>query len=270
MSETVQLLTPVGRLVRGSLYRGQDKDAEGNPLVVKTGANKGQPRVDYYFAVAIPKGSETHWNQTVWGKLIWDVGQRAFPNGQAARLDFAWKVTDGDSTVPNKRGKKPADGEGYKGHWVMGFSSGFAPKVFNRDGSQAITEPDAVKPGYFVQVAGTVSGNNSLTQPGVYLNHSMVAFAAYGPEIVYGPDAASVGFGAAPLPPGASAAPTAGMSALPPTGLTAPPPPPPPHPAILNVPVRRMLPAANGATYEQMVAAGWTDATLVQHGMMAP
>jgi len=30
-----------------------------------------------------------------------------------------------------------------------------------------------------------------------------------------------------------------------------------------------MLPAANGATYEQMIAAGWTDAMLIQHGMMA-
>jgi hypothetical protein len=30
-----------------------------------------------------------------------------------------------------------------------------------------------------------------------------------------------------------------------------------------------MLPAAGGATYEQMLAAGWTDATLRQHGMMA-
>ena len=268
MSESVQLLTPVGRLVRGSLYKAQTTDAEGNPLIVKTGANKGQPRVDYYFALAVPKGSETHWNQTAWGRLIWDVGQRAFPNGQAQRPDFAWKVTDGDSTVPNKRGKKPADGEGYKGHWVLGFSSGYAPKVFNRDGSQAITEVDAVKPGYFVQVAGTVGGNDSLTQPGIYLNHSMVAFAAYGPEIVYGPDAASVGFGAAPLPPGASATPSAGLTA-PPVAPT-PPPPPPPHPAILNVPVRQMLPAANGATYEQMIAAGWTDQTLVQHGMMAP
>lgn len=48
-----------------------------------------------------------------------------------------------------------------------------------------------------------------------------------------------------------------------------------PNPAILAVPAapaapaRVMLPAANGATYEQLIAAGWTDAQLVQHGMMA-
>jgi hypothetical protein len=30
-----------------------------------------------------------------------------------------------------------------------------------------------------------------------------------------------------------------------------------------------MLAAANGSTYEQMIAAGWTDALLVERGMMA-
>jgi hypothetical protein len=29
-----------------------------------------------------------------------------------------------------------------------------------------------------------------------------------------------------------------------------------------------MLPAAGGSTYEQMIAAGWTDDTLRAHGMM--
>jgi hypothetical protein len=36
------------------------------------------------------------------------------------------------------------------------------------------------------------------------------------------------------------------------------------------VPVRRMTPAAGATTYEQYIAAGWTDALLVQHGMMLP
>ena len=62
MTEAVNILTPPGRLVQGSLYKGSTQDAEGNPLIVKTGPNAGQSRVDYFFAVAIPKGSETHWN----------------------------------------------------------------------------------------------------------------------------------------------------------------------------------------------------------------
>lgn len=35
-------------------------------------------------------------------------------------------------------------------------------------------------------------------------------------------------------------------------------------------PTKVMTPAAGGLTYEQMIAAGWTDATLLEHGMMQP
>lgn len=48
----------------------------------------------------------------------------------------------------------------------------------------------------------------------------------------------------------------------------APPPAAPPPAAPPAAPVRQMTAAANGATYEQMIAAGWTDDLLVQHGMM--
>ena len=265
--------TPVGRLVMGSPYKGRDKDAEGKPLVAKNGPNAGQPRLDYYLAVAIPKGSETHWNQTKWGDLIWQTGAAAFPQGQSVAPTFAWKVTDGDSAVPNKRGNKPCDREGHRGHWVLNFSSSFPPEIYNADGSQRIQEPGAVKLGYYVQIAGNVEGNKSMSQPGVYLNHRMVALSGYGPEIVVGPDATSAGFGQAPLPSGASAVPLAAMTSPPvaapvtphPGFLTAALPPPPAAPPA---PVRVMLPAAGGATYEAMIAAGWTDVQLVQHGMM--
>ena len=69
---------------------------------------------------------------------------------------------------------------------------------------------------------------------------------------------------AAPLAP-APLAPAPAAPVVPYAGYMAPPPPAaPPAPAG---PV--MLPAAKGATYDAMLAAGWTDATLVQHGMMA-
>jgi len=35
-------------------------------------------------------------------------------------------------------------------------------------------------------------------------------------------------------------------------------------------PVRQMTAAAGGHAYEAMIAQGWTDALLVQHGMMLP
>ena len=117
---------------------------------------------------------------------------------------------------------------------------------------------------------------------GVYLNHNIVAFSAYGPRIEYGPDISACGFGQSPLPPGASAVPLAATAPLPvdngfsaptPTipvmpnvafaGIVAPPTPP-------AAPVRQLTALAQGATYEQLIAAGWTDALLVAQGLMLP
>lgn len=66
---------------------------------------------------------------------------------------------------------------------------------------------------------------------------------------------------AAPIPPGAAGA--TGSPSEPYTGFMTPP------PAAPSAPARVMLPPAQGQTYEAMIAAGWTDALLVQHGMMA-
>lgn len=300
MTTRKDILFPIGRLVRGSLYKGQDKDAEGKPLVIKSGVNAGQPRLDFYFAVAIPKGPEQHWAQTEWGAVIWGVGHAAFPQAAQAPT-FAWKVIDGDSAVPNRKGRKPCDTEGYKGNWVVQFSSGYAPRIFSADGTQQITEPDAVKLGYFVQVYGSCDGNGSQSQPGVFVNHSMVAMAGYGPEIVVGPDATAVGFGKGPAPVGMMAAPAAGgfnpaapapamvpapvmpaptvaapammpAPAMPPVAV-APnpailmPPPPPPAAAAPAAPATPVMTAkAGGLSYEQMRGGGWTHEAMVQHG----
>ena len=205
------LLTPVGRMVAGSLYKPNTTDWQGAPMIIKTGPNAGQPRTEYFFAVAIAKGGEQHWSQTEWGQLIYTAACTGFPNGEPQRPDFAWKITDGDSQVPNKRNVAPCSKVGYPGHWVLSFSSSFAPKIYNADGTQAMLEPDAVKCGYFVQVSGDVAPNGNPGNPGVYLNHSMVAMAAYGDVISSGPDAATVGFGGnVALPAGASMAPPAG------------------------------------------------------------
>ena len=65
-----------------------------------------------------------------------------------------------------------------------------------------------------------------------------------------------------PVPAAAPVTPSPSNPAPPPyEGFMAPTPP--------AAPAHVMLPAANGATYEAMIAAGWTDAQLVQHGMMA-
>jgi len=305
---TTNFTTPVGRLVAGSLYKPNTTDAEGRPLVTKSGPSAGQPRKDYFFALAIPKGAEaTHggfgWMATPWGAMIRAAGEAFLPNA-AQMPTFAWKVKDGDSQVPNRRQKRPCDQEGWPGHWVVMFSSGFAPKCFTLVGQSSpapFDTVDAINLGDYVQVNGSTGGNGAQQQPGVFVNHNMVCLVGYGDRIVVGPDVASAGFGGAPLPAGASATPRAGFTppavpgsppalppvlgapavaavpALPVTAVSLPAPSLPviPNPAFLQVPtppavaVHRLTPAANGATYEQLIAKGWTDALLVQNGLMS-
>jgi hypothetical protein len=257
--------TPVGRLVMGSLYKERTTDAEGKPLTVKTGQNAGQPRVDYFFALAIPKGNEQHWAQTPWGAEIWKVGHAAFPHAAGA-ADFSWKVTDGDSAQPGKLfkgkpGKAPRENEGWPGHWILKFSGGFAPSLYKpRPGvpgqHDPFNEPDAIKLGYYVQVNFNVAGNGSQTSPGVYINHRMVCFAAFGPEISVGPDVASAGFGQSALPPGATLTPPAnfnpGQPAAAAPGLPPAPggvPPIPATPAAIAPPPAAPAPVAAAPSY---------------------
>ncbi len=295
MSTEHQLTTPVGRYVAGSIYIGNDKDYDGNPLVYKTGAKTGQPRLDFSFGVAYPKSPGcTHWANEPWLQPVWNLAHAAFPGGEAQRRDFSFKIIDGDSTEPNKKMKKPCENEGYPGHWVVFFSGSTPPRVCNANGSQLITEPGACKKGYFVQVLGGVTKNTGAT-PGLYWNHSAVALAAYGPEISSGPDINTAGFGqGVALPPGASATPPAGampVSPPPPPGAPAPAPlgvPPGPNSSYVSPPapvgatppnavgakVMSLKATSAGLTYESFKVgqpgSAWTDALLVQEGYMAP
>lgn len=305
MSQAQNFTTPVGRLVGGSLSEPQTTDAEGKPLVTKTGPNAGQPRVDYYFALAIPKGAEQHWAHTEWGGVIYQTGAAAFPQAhQGAR--FAWKVQDGDSQVPNGKGKRNCDRPGYPGHWILSFSGGFVPNLYSQQGATftQITDLTSVKLGYYVQVQGNVSGNGSQQQPGVFINHRMICLRGYGEVISVGPDVASAGFGAAPLPAGASAVPLAGQMppapaapafpgapnpapfappgaapALAPVAGYAPAPVGMPAPVMAVAPLVATPPAPVAAvnptlmpvpgaphTIEQLRAGGWTDDQIVAAG----
>lgn len=215
-----QVTTPVGRLVMGNLYEPRTTDMEGRPLVFKTGTKQGQPRADFFFAVAIPKGAEVsqphqhlNWIHTTWGAAIYQAGA-SFLAHAASLPTFAWKVQDGDSTVPNKAGNILSQREGCKGCWVLFFAGTVPPRLCNADGSQQLTEPGAIKPGYYVQVCFTAVGNGSPQQPGVYLNPHAVALAGYGQEIFFGIDTKGVGFGqGVQLPAGASATPLAQLNA---------------------------------------------------------
>ena len=124
---TTNITFPAGRLVQGSLYEAQTKDASGAPLVHKRGPNAGQPKVTYFFAVAIPKNGSADWKTTDWGRSIVAEVMQAAPQ-LMQHPKFAWKVIDGDSQVPDEKMRTPASREGYPGNWIVRFSSGYAPK----------------------------------------------------------------------------------------------------------------------------------------------
>lgn len=273
--ETLRIKLPVGRLVQGDPHKGRDRDAKGKPLVTKNGPNAGQPRTEYFIAVAVPKNGEQHWNQTEWGAQIHAFGQSVWPQGQYQQPAFAWKIDDGDSTVPNTFGRVNATTEGFAGHWIVRMSSGYAPGLYNRDGSEKILQDGAIKRGYYVEVLIGIRSNQNLQKPGIYVSPELIALNAYGEEIKGAEiDASAVGFGQSAAPAGALTTPAPALPSV--AAPTVPPVPvapvvaPPPNPAILQppAPARKLTAAAGGATYEQLIAAGWTDETLVANGLM--
>lgn len=253
-----EILTPVGRLVYGNLYKPNAKtNNDGSPKIGKDGT----PAVSFDYGIAIPKGAENHWAETEWGQVIWNEGHGSFPNGEAQRPDFAWKIHDGDSTVPNKANKRLCDKEGYPGHWIVNFSSSFPSKYVSFDGLRVLLDGELIKPGYYIQIAGNVVGNKSTQSPGVYLNHSVMSLQSVYEEISSGGvDAATVGFGKAAMPNGMQrttvpvaqmqappAAPAAGNPIAPP--VTSPPPVTPvapPASPVMGAPVASHAAAVHG------------------------
>lgn len=262
MSE--RILTPVGRIVEGSVSKGNTTDMQGKPLVDRS----GKPKTQYYFALAIPKTSPE------WPAILAAMTTEAkngfpalFPNGQCVLPTFAWKITDGDSQIPNQNMTKPCDKEGHPGHWVLRFTSGFAVPCYNENGE--VIAADTVKTGYYARVSFSVVANGDKQKPGLFVNPNGVQMVAYGEEIT---SCASFGdmFGGVPipaaLPAGASLIPLAPLTAAP--GFAAPVQPDyafaggpatPPPPAPPAAPVKVVY---NGVQYERdfLIKSGWTAA----------
>ncbi len=197
------ITTPVARLVLGSLYKGDTEAMDGSPLINK----KGEPYTNYWFNIAIPKGKETSWKETDWGKEIYAVGKAAFPNGQAERKSFSWKIIDGDSEEVSDKsisGKPPCKWEGYPSNWIMTLKTQLQFKKVDRTGQKELAEDQVINLGDFVQVNIEASTNNSTSSPGVYLTPKVVSYSAFGERIIVGVDPSECGFGEAPLPKGAT------------------------------------------------------------------
>lgn len=275
-----RFLTPVGRIVQGDCFEPQTKDMEGNPLLIRSGPNMGQPCVKYYVGLAIPKtdaGYNELWNE------IHNMGRTTHPNlfdaaGTCVNPAFAFKVVDGDSQVPDTKGNKPCDKEGFPGCWVVGFSCGFAPKCYTTGGAELITDANMIKRGYYVRIYGSVAPNPSTSKPGVFVNHHMIELVGYGEEISSGPSGDAV-FGATPaaaLPAGASATPLAGSAPIaqaaaapaPMPGQAAAPAPSnvQPAPDFLNVPAAAPAPAVAEVKYLDANGGAFTEAQLLAVG----
>lgn len=277
------ILFPPGRMIGGNLDKLYPRtEANGQPKLGKD----GNPEMECAFGVAIPKAGETAWQQTPWGATIYHTGAAAHPN-LVASPSFSWKITDGDSTLPNKRGKRPCDQAGHVGNWVIWFKQGWLPKRCNADGSVELPDGSIVA-GYYVQVFGSVAGNKLVPNgtPGVYLNPIAVALLGEGDKIATDVDTKAVGFGAAALPVGArpvaavapqfAAAPNAGggyQAPAPASPATANVPPIVPNHAILSIPPAppagpQMTAEAAGVPYASFIAQGWTDDALRAQGYM--
>jgi hypothetical protein len=283
MADNNEYMFITGRLVQGDVFVPQTKNMTGGPLTDL----KGNPKVQYFIGVAVPKTDQAMLAE--WAKLQ-AIAQAGFPGGESQRPDFAWKVVDGDA--PANAGQ-----EGFAGCMVFRLTSGFPVKAYTQGAASQIVDPQQIKRGHYVRAVFTAKANGNAQKPGLYLNTALVELVGYGEEISAGPDAAALlgQAGAAALPQGASAAPVAGgppiipgaqpqsTSGMPPFNIPGAPAPQPggmppapgitpapdflaPPPAAPAGPV--MTAKAAGHTYQQFVEKGWKDDQLIAQGYM--
>lgn len=181
------ILTPVARLVSGHpMISYPVLDKMNQPRLMAT----GEPMNSTSIGLAFAKGTEQHWNETAWGAPIWNAGMVAWPNGEFNAPTFAWKVTDGDSQIPNKKGNKPCDNDGWQGHWVVFLSTMFSIPSYHvgrYEPHQVIQDKNEVKTGDYVRASFNVTGNNvkgPVESPGMYINPVMLELSRAGIAIV--------------------------------------------------------------------------------------
>lgn len=239
---------PQGRMVGGNLYTPNTTDSQNRPLQ----DTKGNPRTDWVAMYAIPKTPGViDFKQEAWAAPFVAAAHAGFPGGQHALPTFAWKVIDGDSSIPNQNMKKPCEQQGYPGHWVLRIKGGFKAQLAQINPTTGRPEKfevnDGIVPGDYIQACVTLAGNANLQKPGIYVNPVAFCLMSKGERIVSGPDVTQMAFG---QPPGAAApaapavhtpppvappaaapiAPPPGVPVVPQAAILAPPPVPQPFP----------------------------------------
>ncbi len=255
-----------GRLVGGHpmLYTKQIDDKTKLPKLMKDGTEL----MSMYIGVAVPKTGEQHWNQTAWGAKIWNDAIAGYPRGEHEMPNFAWKIQDGDSQIPNQKMVKPCDKEGYPGHWVLNCSTSLPVKVFiagKYDPMDQVQDSNMIKTGDYCRALIYVKPNNSTQSPGMYLNPYGFELTQAGQQIISGPDVGAIFRGSPPagqqqqVPP-AGQQQQAVPPAAPNTGFAGGPGAAPPPPAVAPPPPAEQSYLVQGTIYtqSQLVNSGWS------------
>lgn len=229
---------PPGRYVQGNPYKLMPRTDQNNAPVI---GKDGKQVHSCYIAVAIPKtvAPGNWWWHEAWGGPIFQLGAAEMPQNYQHK-DFAWKIEDGDSTEPNKKGKRNCDREGFPGNWIVKAQSSLLPQFCtlldpSKPGKPvALLQEGAIQAGSYVQLNVGCAGNKRTDSPGIYVNPNIVCLIGYGPVISFGIDPDDAGFGGYAAPAGASATPV---------GVTATPAPAPAHPAPSPAPAPAPTPA---------------------------
>lgn len=245
-------VTPVARLIHGHPMKQNVRmdDVTKQPVIGKD----GQPVKEVYIGIAVPKGAESDWKDTDWGKQIMMAAldaEHGYDSATTRRPDFSFKVVDGDSDIPNKNGIAPNTDQYKRGHWILNLTTRIPYPCFHvgkYSPLDAIQDVNAIKLGDYLRVNIVAKGNKPAKSPGVYLNPNLVELSRPGEAIIRegsGPDAASVFGGTAPSAP---------VTPPPATDLLVTPPP-----------VAEEKYNVNGTVYtrSQLLAMpGWTEAHL--------
>jgi hypothetical protein len=256
----LELLLPEGRIVKGHpLFDRPVTDDNNRPVL----DSNNQQKTDRYIAIAIPKNGSTDWKQTEWGAQVVQAASDPVEGYTAAEQSspvFSWKIVDGDSEVPNRKGNAPKDQEGFPGHWVIHLTTALPYAVYaNGNYAVPVTDKNEIKTGDFARIYVSVKGNKPAKTPGVYINPRMAEITRAGQQIVSDnlPSAASVFGGSAPAAP-ATPPPAAPAPNTPPPAPAAPATPPP-------VPVEEKY-DVNGTVFtrSQLLAMpGWNESHLI-------
>lgn len=255
----VQVTTPVGRIVQGSVAL-RDKLDKRNNNQPKIDPKTGLVIRECFIALAIPKTDPTF--NAIYAEMI-RVAMTAYPNkfdpttGQLKpNVKFAMKMQDGDGYDTN--GELLSKKEGFAGHWILKLNTRFAPRCYPSgrfDPASEIQNPEnLIKCGHWVRVALTIDSNgvkegDNEAIPGLFMSPHMIEYVGIGDEISSGPSAQDA-FGTLPaavLPPGvlpvgaiATAANPGALPSLPPA--TTPALPPASTPALPSLPAATVAP----------------------------